>query len=267
MADDLDRQLSAYFGALAERVEPIAPVQSEPFDSGGGHRRGRAPLLVAVAIFLVVILGVGVALARSGDLPGTADGGGSSGACASIPVDLAPTQAGIVEPVMQPEDVLYFERGFNAMSGFGGPELVVADNGVVVAIDRWSPEASYRIGKLAPAGVEALRACLSSESFLSLGDYSSELWDAGGGKFCGIADASTQVLFAGPATGVEKSVTAYALDFPTPRVASSNDDCDRFPDALTDLHGAMVDLRDRVASSGQPTEPPAAGLQPPSSGD
>ncbi len=268
MSDDLDRQIEAYFGALAGRVEPLdagaVPPAMDPGPASSSRPKGRAPMLVVAAVFLVAVVCVGAVLIdRRSDSEGFL-GSSSSGACDSLKLDVetdpSPADAG---PIAS-EDVLFREWTTNETwgtgSGSAAPNVLVSSDGTVVAFDVYDTSASaptYRTAKLTPDALEALRGCVTGVEFQSMGEY-MEFVPKDDGGFCAIADASTEHLAAGPASGMPKEVSAYAIGA---QFAGGSRDCHGAPASLIGLYDASEALREQVIEKGVPTDPPAADLE------
>jgi hypothetical protein len=202
---------------------------------------GRGLVVAAAVLGIVAIVAAGSVLSWRAS---------EARACDSIPVSLVsggPDRSGATIPA---EDVLVDERVSNMMASWNAPSVIVGRDGTAVALDSAAfPATAYRAGTISPATLDGLRRCVESDLFQELsGDYPMGRGADQDGRFCGIADLSTTVISAGPATASPKTVSAYALD--------QGGLCPGRPAALVDLHWALEEIRSEVVKGGAPTAAP-----------
>ncbi len=269
LPDDLDRQIGEYFSALAERAGPL-PEGSvvAPSKKREGRSSGRTPMLVGVAVLVLaaIVIAFGAISTRSRpDKASPPEESSLPDPCESIPVALVPAQLGSTPEPIVPNEVVFFQRTTNGMSGWNEPMVVVGSNGTIVAVNDFVHPTVYNTATLTPGSLDGLRSCLTGSGFQSLDEtYLNQEGGGSGPTFCALADASTDIFESGPAVGEPKSVSAYGLIQNTiAETGSSHKGCDLGrPPALVGLYQTSVEFRQLVNQSGVQTEPPSDELDP-----
>jgi len=197
---------------------------------------GRRIAVVAIAAAAVVTFSLFV-VRRNG-----------AGPCASIRTELTAPDEWRTAPLVRSELVVSQTSIGTFSSSPSSPFVMAVNTGgdVVVAAPYQNGSPTYRRARLTDASVDALRRCVESPSFQGLAAAYPD--PAVSAVTCGVADAATTRIVAGATSGSSKSVSAYAL-------GSARGECAP-PAALSDLHTALVGIRDAVAENGLPTGPP-----------
>lgn len=137
----------------------------------------------------------------------------------------------------------------------GGPvdRLVVHPDGRLFARgDGSMGQPRSRYASIDGEGLTRLQQCIDDSRFVDVPEGShTPAIGRSGERFCAVADASTTTVTARTSSGVVRTASAEALSLPDQFRPSSGCDFDR-PEALTVLHDALDELRQRVADPDGP---------------